>query len=396
MIHRFVDLLANPTPNNPTFLYKLDHEESLGANKRQRWWLGGNLSTPTPVLTTEWSETIANADGVKGTTSWARLDSTKSYVLYAWGDVSASPGQNKIKLGTVGGGRGGPATDFDVIGAGAVGEPILWPAFNGDETRVVYARSATSGGIDYAQIRICDLDGANDTLLYSRGGATGYFKFTNLEGMLVNRQGTKVAWVDQCESVGSFANAGIYVMNIDGTGVTRVVNWSTVNFTTTDHMLGFSHDGAYLAYTQTFSGAVHIRKVTMTGTVTDLASGNYLRGQYDFQWLPDDSGVLAIAAAVYGTEPKAVLKVAAADGSGVTAVSPERRIDSSTTITAPYAYPVVNDQDDRIYWYDVATTSVVSIAADGSDYRTDHTLDGTATAGLDVNDQNFRTLYTNG
>lgn len=384
MIHRFVDLPEEPE-NDPIFLYKLHHEETGGFNRYQRWWLGGNLATPVPIPGTQWSETEGT---VRGTTSYARLSRDRTRVLYNWADSSVSPGPGKIKICPAPPSVG---STVDVAAALSATDNIGWACWNGDDTKVVYARDNPSGGVAYAEIRIVDDDGSNDTLLYSRGGTlSGEFLYINLESLLVNHAGTKIVWTDEGQSVGGFTNAGVYMMDIDGSNVTRIVDVSDNG--AIDHLYGFSHDDQYLAYSRTFSGQIHFRIVDMSGTSTNLLSSNvYRRGQYDFQWLPDDSGFFAMHQ-VYLSEPKSVIEVIAADGSGATALSPERRIDTSGAITTPKNYPVVCDADDRIYWYDLASTSVVSVAADGSDFRTDHTLDGTGTDVL--NDQEFRTLFS--
>lgn len=366
----------------PIFLYKLHH--GVGGSVFERYWMGGNLATPIPVPSTAFNETTGTPHGI---TSEARLSTDRSQVLFNFGDSTGAV----IRIGAV-----PPSVASTVIVATAVsGQPIGFACWNGAAcTKVVYARSNPSTGIAYAEIRIVNADGTGDTLLYNRGGSlSGEFMYVNIESLLVNHAGTKIAWVDQCQSVGGFTNAGIYVMNIDGSSVTRIVDWSAADFTTSDRLIGFSHDDTYLAYTQTFGGNVHTRKVTMGGTITDLlTSAVYFRNQYDFQWFPDDSGVLGIHANVYGTQPRSVIEKIAADGSGVTALSPERRIDTSGAITTPKNYPVVWDHDNRIYWYDLASDSIVSVAADGSDFRTDHTLDAT---NLDVlNDQDFRTVFS--
>lgn len=394
MIHRFVDLPSAPAAS-PLFLYKLHHEETSGANPYETWWLGGNLATPERVSSTIWSESSSGLFN-RGITTQARLSRDRSKVVYNWGHPTNASAP-RIKIGTVpGAGSGLAATDIAV--ATSTTTSIGFACWNGDDTKVVYARSVLTGGILYAQIRIVDEDGTNDTLLYSRGGSlAGEFIYVNIESLLVNHAGTKIAWVDQSQSVGGFTNAGVWVMDIDGSSPTKIVDWSSENFTTSDHLIGFSHDDTYLGFTQTYddgSGTkVHFKKVTMAGTVTDMfASASYFRQQYDYQWLPDDSGILAVHANVYGSQPRSVIEVIDAGGGGATALSPERRIDTSGSITSPQNYPVVCDADNRIYWYDLASTSVVSVAADGSDFRTDHTLDGTST--VTTNDQQFRTLFT--
>lgn len=389
MIHRFVDLpeiiVVEATP---VFLYKLEHTVGGSLN---RWWLGGNLASPVKQTGTEWS---TSSGSVRGDTREARVSSDLTKIVYNFADSSLTPGLDAIKITPTDGNAG---SIVDIAQSTSTTTTLGFACWNGDETKVVYAKEVPSGGISYAQIRIVDEDGTNDTLLYNRGGSSsGEFTWLNIESLLVNHAGTKIAWVDQCQGVGGFTNAGIYVMNIDGTGVTRIVDWSAGDFTTSDHLIGFSHDDTYLGYTQTYNDGsgtkVHFKKITMSGTITDLfASNAYFRQEYDYQWLPDDSGILAIHANVYGTQPRSVIEVIPAAGGSPVALSPERRIDTSGSITQPKNYPVVCDQDDRIYWYDLASTSIVSVAADGSDFRTDHTLDGT---GTDVsNDQTFRTIF---
>ena len=396
MIHRFVDI-QEPVADQPLFLYKLHHEQTSGANPYETWWLGGNLATPVRVESTKWREATSGSF-TRGTTAEARLSRDRTKVVYNWGHPTNASAPT-IKIGDVpGSGSGTSATD--IATATSTTTNIGFACWNGDDTKVVYARSVLSGGILYAEIRIVDEDGTNDTLLYSRGGAgAGEFIYVNIESLLVNHAGTKIAWIDQSQSVGGFANAGVWVMDIDGSNVAQIVDWSGLDFTTSDRLFGFSHDDTYLGFTQTYddgSGTkIHFKKVTMGGTVTDmLASAVHRLPQYDYQWLPDDSGIVAVHSNVYGTQPRSVIETIDAGGGGATALSPERRIDTSGTITTPRNYPVVSDADDRIYWYDLASKSIVSVAADGSDFRTDHTLDSTLT---DINnDQQFRTLFTGG
>ena len=365
---------------SPVFLYKLHHSQGT---PKSRWWLGGNLATPIPVDVTDFNDSVASV-------LEARLTGDLRHVVF---NYTPATGSAIVKYGPTPGNSG--STVNLATGADA-SNPVGFACFNGDESKVVYA--ASNGA--YGEIRIVNVDTTGDTLLYNRGGSgSGELLYANIESLLVNHGGTKICWVDQSQSVGGFTNAGIYVMDIDGSNVSRIVDWSGLDFTTSDHLIGFSHDDAYLAFTQTYddgSGTkVHFKKVTTGGSVTDLfASASYFRQQYDYQWLPDDSGVLAVHANVYGSQPRSVIEVIPAAGGSPTALSPERRIDTSGTITTPRNYPVVCDADSRIYWYDLATTSVVSVAAGGSDFRTDHTLDGTGTS--TTNDQDFRTLFTGG
>lgn len=141
MIHRFVDLLEEPE-NEPIFLYKLHHELSGGVDRKQRWWLGGNLATPVVVAGTEWSETSGT---VRGITAEARLSRDRTQVLYNWRDNSVTQGPDKIKLTPT---PGNPGSTVDVVQAisGNTAQTIGFACFNGDDTKVIYARTNISRG----------------------------------------------------------------------------------------------------------------------------------------------------------------------------------------------------------------------------------------------------------
>lgn len=378
MIHRFVDLLEVEEANDPIILYKLHH--GVGGTLFERYWLGGGLQTPEPVNDTLGNEAVSSTshiivdgrlspDGTK--VAWTRVDNRSGTavadtIMVCNSDDSGTP----VTVVTAEGNAGTQSCRF--------------PCWHPDSTKLIYVTTGSVAGVRYAEIRQVNANGTGDTLLYSRKTSDGLLLVNIDYGVLYNHAGTQICWLDQSQSVASNTNAGIWRMNADGSSPTQLVNWSATGANSSDRQLGWSHDDSMIAYTDTTSGTVAQKVVDMSGTVTTMVSNNnVLRGQFDYQWLPDDSGIVVVNT-IYGTEPRGVLYTLTVGGT-LTAISPERRVN---IVGGRGWAPVVFGE--RIYYTDMPNERVCSILQDGSDFRIDHQIDTTNL--VTTNDQEFRTF----
>lgn len=237
-----------------------------------------------------------------------------------------------------------------------------------DGTSVIYVE--TVGPSDTSQnIRKVNVDGTGDVSLLSYNrSADGY-----VTRPAYNFDGSRIAFYAD-PSVGADK---LYTMLADGSGLN---NFAT-RVGATDTPIAWANTQDVMAWWD--AGAYKIADGDGSGITTLWTDPNPFWGNTRVAWLPDDSGLVVLRRIPADPDPEFVLTVIAADGGGITDISPERRSRGGRQqVDLPRVY------NGRIYWAIVdpaflVDTKIVSVLPDGSDYTVEHTMsDITGNQGL--------------
>jgi hypothetical protein len=366
----------------PDVLYKL----SGGS-----WWLAGNLAVPFSI-----SQTVP---GGSDASTNARLSPDLTEVVWSW---RGSSHPDELRLSTAE--AFGPTPDVLATNPETdIGTPDnswadTWPFWDPAGLRVAFLGEDDNANRK-GQIWIVNRDGTGLTKLYDRAAESpftdNFYSFDGDFGPIFNFDGSRIAWWDQGSGpsgLGTSTKAGLWIMDDDGSSPIRQKARITDDigplsglfaaYNQSDKFLIVEHDftsSPFDRYIRVINGDGTGLTDLWSETFTSLTSGDTpnLDISRFYCMLPDDTGIVC-KYQTYGTEPKDVIAILATDGSmTVTPISPERRIQSVEGGQGVEGGPIVHG--DRIYWYDAvgavdANDSLVSVALDGSDPRTDHDL----------------------
>jgi TolB protein len=159
------------------------------------------------------------------------------------------------------------------------------PSWSPDSTQLVYVSWCTTGPGTTA-IEAIGIDGTGHTTLIGPADQlpeTGPTDFNAVEysSPAWSPDGSRILFVVRRE-----AQSQIYIMNVDGTGITRLTSGSR------DYSPVWSPDGTLIAFVSTRTGSSQIYVTNEDGggltRVTDQAQGEgqFTQGGADLAWLP--------------------------------------------------------------------------------------------------------------
>ncbi|MFC1978551.1 zf-HC2 domain-containing protein [Chloroflexota bacterium] len=211
----------------------------------------------------------------------------------------------------------------------------LQPEFSPDGNKIVFCSGPWEVASYNRDIYIMDADGSNLTRLTNNDYEDRMPRFSP--------DGSKIAFVSYRNppddpDIGLKDNGDIYVMDIDGSNVTRVTE--TVN--AREDFFAWSPDGTkivflYKRYPNAVNDSAQIYVVNVDGTSGVKISGSYRIAISRLSWLADSTGVLFVAPdednqSMYYKK----LCLANADGTGVDIITPA---DLTGHFTLPKASP---------------------------------------------------------
>lgn len=216
--------------------------------------------------------------------------------------------------------------------------------WNFDGTKIVFT--------DSTSIYSINPDGTGETTLYTVSGSA------SVRHPVWNATGTLIAFDKDYSSNATFDE--LWVMEDDGS------NPLQLDTTHQQFEFGFSHSWAHasdvIAYTKRFSGFDHVFKINADGTgSTKLTTASIGPSLSRLTWSDDDT---LIFTAAFTDEMYQV----PASGSGQSAVSPTLNLISNQAQEKAWVF------HSRVYAIG-DTGDLVSIAFDGSDFRTEATPD---------------------
>lgn len=163
-------------------------------------------------------------------------------------------------------------------GTNTAGVSLMYPVgWSPDDSQVYYLRQDVTGGTGTRklQFRRVDADGTNDTLILN----TGIVDFAMGLVPRISHDGTQIAYVIDTDDA---ANKGIWVMNSDGTGNTKIYTSASAFSAPLGIVAGWSRDDDWLVFNEQ-SGSPAVRSNSIihpdgTGKTTifsdTVAAGN--------------------------------------------------------------------------------------------------------------------------
>lgn len=282
-------------------------------------------------------------------------------------------------------------TSIAVSPASASGSaPLTTVGWSPDDSQVYYLCDDNTAN-KFMQFRRVDADGTNDTLILS----TTIKDFASGAAPRISHDGTKIAYlIDTDDST----RKGIWVMNSDGTGNTRIRAFGAV-FASPLDFYGWSRDDAWLLF-QYQQGSPAVRHTTIirpdgtdeTDIFADTAGSNLfsmtpLWSQHSL-FLPDGSAVAVKSSDFLNTSPPTP---------GLLATDGSESFTAFPIVDGLFSGPVLNYNGTRGVWVEGvggASQRVVSCLTDGSDYRIED--DMTSSAGTPPHDDFvFNGFYIN-
>lgn len=233
------------------------------------------------------------------------------------------------------------------------------PFWHPDGTKVIYVETVDAADTSQA-IRRVDIDGSNDTVLYTNNrAADGFAMFP-----AYNFDGSRIAFYKA-----GAVNDTFWTMLADGTGATNFDSRAAFQETP----IAWANTQDVLVYLDS-AGVYKKANGDGTGITTLWTDPNPFWGNTRFAWLADDSGIVVARRIPTDPNPKFVLTVIDPGGGGITDISPERRTYGGLQETSlPRIFQT------RVWWYLFANTGgdgeIVSVAADGSGYTVEQTVD---------------------
>jgi len=282
-------------------------------------------------------------------------------------------GEGQIRVQPVTGGA------YTVISPDDAGGPyMLTPYWGPNSDRVVYIHADPTQGFNGDIVEVMLSAPGTETVLYSPPDVTKYGPYRPT----YNRDGTKIAFFLSGHSASSVnATSGLYVMDSDGSNVTQLDSWATVQGNS------YAQDGSQLCwgpddtiYYGRYSftaGPVPqtIYKINADGTgmteISDVGDSAGLNCRITNRAMPQTDDYLVITADT-GSNDFFPFRLEL-DGSDSTQLNAVNGTDGRQYFRSVYVHP----QDQRIWFIEHAITPdgiISSMALDGSDYRVEQNI----------------------
>jgi TolB protein len=180
-----------------------------------------------------------------------------------------------------------------------------YPSWSPDGTKIAFARDSRSGG-GFAEIYVMNADGTGQTRLTTIVHDPSFIHGGDMHPSW-SPDGTKIAFASYRDATSTSYNPEIYVMNADGSGITRLTNEFEY-----DGYPSWSPDGTKIAFVSTRDGnaEIYVMNADDGSDVTRLT--NNPDPDLEPSWSPDGEKIAFGRGEIY---------IMNADGSGQTNIS---------------------------------------------------------------------------